>query len=50
MNTGKILTPFARKIVLTVLILLILLLAWPLPAARYCWLCSCVTAYVWLSR
>jgi hypothetical protein len=50
MNTGKILTPFARKLVLTALVFLILYLAWPLPAARYCFLCSCLTGYVWLSR
>jgi hypothetical protein len=50
MNAGKILTPSARKIVLTGLVFLILLLAWPLPASRYCFLCSCLTAYVWLSR
>lgn len=40
----------ARKFILLGLFAAIVLIAWPLPAARYCWLCFFLSCYVLLSR
>lgn len=42
--------PKPRKFIMLGLVIAILLLAWPLPAARYCFLCACVSCYVFMSR
>ena len=42
--------PTARKFMLLGLFAGIVLIAWPLPAARYCWLCFFLSCYTLLSR
>lgn len=44
------LNPKPRKFLALACFLIILLLAWPLPASRFCFLCFFMSCYVLLAR